>query len=69
MDTCCQEVEAAQQKQKICYGSENQVDYVIIWQITEAGKLVESMEGYLKGGKACIKMFDPEGNVLLESCQ
>ena len=71
VEMCCNEVEVSAEataiKMKHCYSRDD--DYVIQWLYNEEeGKYVKSMEMFPKGDKDCLRMYDTNGTVIMESC-
>ena len=67
---CCYEGQVSSSKGggkfRICKSQDD--GYSIQWLYQE-GKYVKTAEVYLQGGQVCSKMFDPQGNVVMESCR
>ncbi len=71
MDMCCSESEFTgegfEMKQKICYDKTE--EYSLMWQYTqESGDWYLFSETYPQGDKLCMKMFNPDGSILIEAC-
>ena len=70
---CCTEVEISgdggegKVKFKTCYGKGD--DYGVVFQYDEAtGKMYKFMETCPGGDNKCMRMFNPDGTVLMKSC-
>ncbi|RLI99883.1 MAG: hypothetical protein DRP06_02825 [Candidatus Aenigmatarchaeota archaeon] len=71
MELCCSESEFTgedfEMKQKVCYTQDE--DYSLMWQSTpESNELVLFSESYPQGDKLCVKVFNPDGSILMEAC-
>lgn len=72
VNLCCTEIEGSDEevgtvKIKTCYSKDN--DYGLMFGYTEErGTWVKTMETYPEGDNICMRMFDEEGNVMMEGC-
>ncbi len=72
VNLCCTEIESSDEEvgtviMKSC-GSKDD-EYVVAFDYTEErGTWVKIMETYPEGDNVCMRMFDEEGNVMMEGC-
>jgi|GEM_PF-4107700 hypothetical protein len=69
---CCGEIEVSvdgeHTKEKICYDETGDNSILFVYS-EDKGEYVKTMVRYLKNGESCSKMFDEDGNVLIEMCE
>ena len=71
VELCCTELEVSAEattaRMKQCYSRDD--DYGIQFRYDEEkGIYVKSMEVFPKDGKNCVRMYDLDGTVIMESC-